>query len=155
MNGYFEIGIYHTKTASNVGTLWRSAYQLGASGIFTIGKRYPQQASDTIKTDRLIPMREYLNFDDFFASVPKRSRTIGIEMGGKPLSKVHHPDQAVYILGAEDYGLPDGVSKRCNMVVSIEADRIDCYNVAVAGSIIMYHRYLTRELLGKGEDDGR
>jgi hypothetical protein len=27
---YFEIGIYHSKKANNVGTLWRSALQLGA-----------------------------------------------------------------------------------------------------------------------------
>lgn len=34
---YFAIGIYHPKTEMNMGTLWRSAYQLGASYIFTIG----------------------------------------------------------------------------------------------------------------------
>jgi len=28
---YFGIGIYQGKTESNVGTLWRSAYQLGAA----------------------------------------------------------------------------------------------------------------------------
>ena len=41
MRGYFEIGIYRTKCDANVGTLWRSSFQLGASGIFTIGKRFP------------------------------------------------------------------------------------------------------------------
>lgn len=48
MRGYFEIGIYNNKTPSNLGTLWRSAYQLGAAGIFVIGQRYPKQASDYI-----------------------------------------------------------------------------------------------------------
>lgn len=50
MSGYFEIGIFHSKTEQNIGTLWRSAYQLGASGIFTIGKRYKEMSSDTYKT---------------------------------------------------------------------------------------------------------
>lgn len=36
---YFGIGIFNAKTADNVGTLWRSAYQLGASFIFTVGER--------------------------------------------------------------------------------------------------------------------
>ena len=36
MSGYFEIGIYNGKTEVNMGTLWRSAYQLGASGIFIV-----------------------------------------------------------------------------------------------------------------------
>ena len=65
MRGYFEIGIYHTKTSANVGTLWRSAYQLGAMGIFTIGKRYPKQASDTVKCFKHVPMREFVCFEDF------------------------------------------------------------------------------------------
>ena len=29
--GYFGIGVYNSKSAENVGTLWRSAYMLGAS----------------------------------------------------------------------------------------------------------------------------
>jgi tRNA (guanosine-2'-O-)-methyltransferase len=44
MRGYYGIGIENVKTAENVGTLWRSAYILGASFIFTIGKRYKKQA---------------------------------------------------------------------------------------------------------------
>lgn len=31
MRGFFEIGIYRGKTPSNVGTLWRSASQMGAA----------------------------------------------------------------------------------------------------------------------------
>ena len=29
--GYFGVGVYNSKSAENVGTLWRSAYMLGAS----------------------------------------------------------------------------------------------------------------------------
>ncbi len=42
-SGYFGIGIYQAKRFENVGVLWRGAYQLGASYIFTIGKRYRRQ----------------------------------------------------------------------------------------------------------------
>ena len=38
--GFFGIGIVAGKTAGNTGTLWRSAYQLGASFTFTIGARH-------------------------------------------------------------------------------------------------------------------
>lgn len=140
MSGFFEIGIYHTKTKMNVGTLWRSAFQLGASGIFTIGKRYPKQASDTIKAYRHVPMREYVIFDDFLKSIPKGAQLIGIEMGGIPLSEFKHPKQAIYLLGAEDSGLPQGIISRCHRVISIESVRTESYNVAVAGSIVIYHR---------------
>lgn len=77
---YFEIGIYHTKTAANIGTLWRTA----------------------------------------------------------------HPRQAIYLLGAEDHGLPPDVLARCNSVVSLEAVCRPSYNVAVAGSIILYDRIFPR-----------
>ena len=145
MRGFFEIGIYHTKTAVNVGTLWRSAYQLGAASIFTIGKRYPKQASDTLKTHKHIPLREFLEFDDFLKARPKNARIVGVEMGGKPLSEFKHFEQSIYLLGAEDHGLPDCILKQCDAIISIESLRTESYNVAVAGSLVMYHRYLTRE----------
>jgi len=144
MRGYFEIGIYHIKTASNIGTLWRSAFQLGAVGIFTIGKRYPKQASDTVKAYRHIPLREYTTFDEFYFSRPKSALLIGVEMGGIPLKNYHHPDQAIYLLGAEDHGLPDSILEECNSIISIESVRTESFNVAVAGSIIMYHRLMQR-----------
>ena len=149
MRGYFEIGIYNTKTAVNVGTLWRSAYQLGAAGIFTIGKRYSHQVSDTTRTYRHIPMREFLTFDDFIKFRPKDACIVGVEMDGRPLSKYYHPEQAIYLLGAEDYGLPDNIIRQCDFVISIETIRIESFNVAIAGSIVMYHRYL-QNIINKG-----
>ena len=50
MRGYFGIGIQNAKTDENIGTLWRSAFIMGASFIFTIGKRYKKQATDTPKS---------------------------------------------------------------------------------------------------------
>ena len=138
--GFFEIGMYHTKTEVNVGTLWRSAYQLGASGIFTIGKRYRQQPGDTPKAMRHIPLRHYLTFDEFRHNRPKEAILIGVEMDGIPLSNFIHPKQAIYLLGAEDYGLPEHIRERCNTIVSLEAINMQSYNVSVAGSIVMYHR---------------
>ena len=89
-------------------------------------------------------MREFLTFDDFLRAIPMNARLVGVEMGGKPLSKFNHPEQAIYLLGAEDFGLPDDISKQCHTLVSIESLRTESYNVSVAGSIVMYHRYLTR-----------
>jgi hypothetical protein len=44
---FFGIGILNGKTPENLGVLWRSAQNLGASYIFTIGNRYAKQACDT------------------------------------------------------------------------------------------------------------
>ena len=143
--GFFEIGVFHPKTETNIGTLMRSAFQLGAAGVFTIGRRYREQASDTLKTYRHVPVRHFETFDEFQAGRPLAARLVGVEMGGKPLGETSHPQSAVYLLGAEDHGLPPDVLKACQQVVSLQAIRTESYNVAVAGSLVMYHR----QFLGK------
>ncbi|MDD5368295.1 MAG: RNA methyltransferase [Anaerolineaceae bacterium] len=137
---YFEIGIYRGKHTENVGTLWRSAYQLGAAGIFTIGSAYKRQPADTAKTLQQIPLRQYATFDEFLAVRPFGAVLVGIEMGGTLLSQFCHPDKALYLLGSEIDGLPPKVLAQCNHVIALEAVRSASYNVAVAGSIVMYHR---------------
>lgn len=138
--GFYEIGIYHIKSEVNIGTLWRSAYQLGASGIFTIGKRYSRQSSDTTNATAHLPLRHYITFDELMNNRPNGARLVGVEFGGKPLSEYTHPEQAIYILGAEDHGLPDNIINQCNDLITIESIRQPSFNVSVAGSIIMYHR---------------
>lgn len=138
--GFFEIGIFHGKTVHNTGTLWRSAYQLGASGIFTVGQRYRRQASDTYKAERHIPCRQYADFDALFAALPHGAPIVAVEMGGQPLAGFKHPERAVYLLGAEDHGIPPAVLARCHHVVSLPAVRVASFNVAVAGSLVMFDR---------------
>ena len=140
MRGFFEIGIYRAKTGTNIGTLWRSAWQLGATGIFTIGRRYKKQSSDTTKTWRHLPLRHFDTFEEFQEARPYSAELIGVELGGKALTSFTHPQQAVYLLGAEDGGLPKEITAKCNRLVEIESIRSPSMNVAVAGSIVMYHR---------------
>ncbi len=138
--GYFGIGIYRNKTVENIGTLWRSAYNFGASFIFVIGKRYPKQASDTVKAYRHVPLYEYETFEDFYKSMPYDCQLIGIEQSetSKDIKDFKHPERAIYLLGAEDNGLPKEVMNKCVKVVHISSPM--CLNVAVAGSIVMYDR---------------
>ena len=138
--GFFEVAVYHPKKPVNVGTLWRTAYQTGASSIVTIGTRYPQQAADTVKSWLHVPHREYLEFEDFYQHLPVGARLIAIEEGGRTLKSFVHPEQAVYLLGAEDSGIPPEVVKRCHNHVSLTAVRHPSYNLAIAGAIVMYHR---------------
>lgn len=138
--GYFVVGSYHPKTEENIGTLWRSAVQLGASAMFTVGRRYRCQASDTMKTHLHTPLYHYVDFADFKAHLPYNAMIVGVEMGGVPVGEFVHPQRAVYLLGAEDYGLPPEVIAQCHRVVSLQAVAQPSYNVAVAGSIVLYDR---------------
>ncbi len=55
-----------------------------------------------------------------------------------PIAGFKHPERAVYLLGAEDSGLPDSIASKCQAVVHIESPM--CLNVSVAGSIVMFDR---------------
>jgi len=138
--GFFGVGIYHGKTESNLGTLWRSAHNFGASFIFTIGNRYAKQHSDTTKAWRSIPLFHYVSFDEFIESCPKDCQIIAIEQTQSSLSlkTFVHPERAIYLMGAEDHGIPETLLVRCFQIVHIDTPM--CINVSVAGSIVMYDR---------------
>lgn len=140
IHGYFGIGIIQPKTSSNIGTLLRSAYQLGASLVYTIGGRYKVSAADTLNVPSRIPLLEVNDWNSFVECSPRSAVWVVIEMGGTPLSEFVHPRNAIYILGSEDHGVPKNVLRACREVVSLEAEEYASYNVAVAGSIVMYDR---------------
>ena len=128
-----------------MGTLWRSAYQLGAAFLFTVGTRYRQQPTDTLRTDSRLPLFELDDWSAFVNFAPARAKWVAIEMGGTPLAEFEHPHNAVYILGSEDAGLPPSILSACHEVVSIPSERYSSYNVASAGSIVLYDRLAKKE----------
>jgi tRNA G18 (ribose-2'-O)-methylase SpoU len=138
--GYFGIGIMHGKTEQNIGTLYRSAAIFGADFIFTVGKRYERQCSDTAKTHRHIPLYHFRTLDDLRDHLPYGCRLIGVELDPKarPLNNYVHPLQACYLLGAEDYGLTKDERAACHSLIQLPGDF--SLNVSVAGSIVMYDR---------------
>lgn len=140
MRGFFGIGIQNTKTEMNIGTLWRSASIMGASFIFTIGKRYKRQPTDTMESYRHIPLYNYETFDDFYKSMPYDCQLIGVELDEKsiPVNEFKHPERAVYLLGAEDNGLTKEAIQKCHKLIQLPGKY--CMNVSVAGSIAMYDR---------------
>lgn len=138
--GFFAIGIEHGKNRLNVGTLWRSANILGASFIFTVGRRYRHQSSDTLKTWRHIPLFHFADLGDLRRHVPHDCLLVGVELTDEatPLRDFAHPERAVYLLGAEDHGLTDAAREAVQRTVVLPGER--SMNVAVAGSIVMYDR---------------
>lgn len=141
--GYFGIVMYQPKHETNVGTLWRSAFLQGAAFIGTVGgARYQRQASDTPGTPNHVPLIHYTDFDDLIEHVPHGCPVIGVELDdrAKSLAEFSHPPRAIYLLGAEDRGIPLPVLDRCHYVVQIPTVRDWSMNVAVAGSIVMYDR---------------
>ena len=139
--GFFGVAVYHPKTEVNIGTLWRSAYLFGAKFMATIGRRYKTQASDTYRSTDHIPLFHYDAFEDFRAHLPDKTLLIAVELvdGANALETFSHPERAVYLLGAEDHGIPQEIMSKCHRIIKIGTPM--SLNVAVAGSVVMYDRH--------------
>lgn len=146
---FAALGVVGAKTEENVGTLWRSAYQLGAAFIFTINARYAAQRTDTLRVPSRLPLLHFADWSAFAAAAPHGALLVGVEMGGTPLEEFEHPERAVYVLGSEDTGLPNSVVGACHEVVSISSERYASFNVAMAGSIVLHDRMAKRRLAEK------
>jgi len=140
---YFGIGIENPKTSQNIGLLWRSAENLGANFIFTVGGRTKDELSDVLKTYKRIPFYKYADIDDFYAHLPHGCRLVGVENseGASDLRTFQHFVRSVYILGAEDNGLTRRALELCHAVVNIPCVK-GCFNVTVAGALVMYDRLM-------------
>lgn len=141
MSDYYGIGIVNTKTEANVGTLWRSAHAFGAAFVFTVGRRYRRQSSDTVKAWRSVPLFDFESIEDLKRHVPYDALLVGVEIDPRAVSlpSFEHPKRAVYLLGAEDHGLSETERAACHKLIAIPA-AARCLNVATAGSIVMYDR---------------
>ncbi|WP_010134429.1 RNA methyltransferase [Ochrovirga pacifica] len=138
--GYFGIGIMNGKTPENLGVLWRSAQNMGASFIYTIGNRYAKQACDTHKAVGAMPYYHYDTFEEFYKFLPKSAVLVGVELDDRAVSleTFEHPKRCVYLLGAEDHGLTKEAIDKSHFLIKFKTTL--SINVAVAGSIVMYDR---------------
>jgi tRNA G18 (ribose-2'-O)-methylase SpoU len=138
--GYCAIGVFRGKTEHNLGTLWRSAYILGASYIFTVDNRYKKQSSDVLRTWSRIPLFHYKSFDDLLANIPYDCRLVGVELDDTAtfLHEFEHPKRAIYLLGSENDGLPQEVIDKCHFLIKLPGNT--SLNVGVTGSIVLHDR---------------
>lgn len=139
--GFFGIGVSYAKFEQNIGTLMRSAVCFGANFIFTVGRRYRRQASDTVNAALTLPLYTYESVDELKDSLPFGCRLVGVELTdqARQVGDYCHPRQCAYLLGAEDHGLAAKDLAKCHDVVVIPGTKY-CLNVAVAGSIVLFDR---------------
>lgn len=157
--GWFGIGIIRGKSASNHGSLWRSALQFGAALTFTIGKRYDRKVegcADIYKTHRQVPCLAYENWESMIGNCAVDAKIVVVEYGGEDITKFVHPKRALYVLGSEDCGVPPSLVQRahCHISVPTAEGRPSSLNVAAAGAVVMYDRFMKSGRRGRS-DDGR
>jgi len=152
MMGFCAIGIVHTKTPTNLGTLLRSAHAFGAGLVFTVGKRYERQASDTTNATLHVPTIHCATIHDLVEHLPFGCKLVGVEItqGATDLRMFKHPERACYLLGAEDRGLSREEMAVCHEILAIRGASA-CLNVSVAGSIVLYDRVANAQRLARME----
>lgn len=108
--------------------------------MYTVGLRYKPQASDTMKSHKHIPLFHFTDVEDLLNHLPNSCSLVGVELDEKAqdLAEFKHPIRACYMLGAEDNGIPSKVLAMCHKLIRLRGDV--SLNVAVAGSIVAYHR---------------
>jgi len=144
VRGFFGVGVYRPKHESNVGSLWRTAVAYDAAFLATVGRRYTHQASDVGNAARHTPLHHYADLDDLIDHLPHSCPVVGVELDPRAtlLDEFRHPERALYLLGAEDDGLPPEVLDRCHHLLTIPSALPRSLNVAVAGGVVVAHRYL-------------
>lgn len=144
-SGFFGIGIVNNVDELNIGTLWRSAYILGASFIFTVDKKYKKQTTDVVNAWQKIPLYHYENIDALIENMPYDTQLVGVELDDNSVAieAFEHPHRCVYLLGNEQHGLPRDTLNKCHRIIQLPGDY--SLNVSVAGSIVMYDRTAKRE----------
>lgn len=150
--GYCGLAVYASKSPANLGTIWRTAHCLGASFVARVGPiRYPADRiprhlppprtdqTDTMVTLRHVPYLQVETIEGLRQALPF-ARLVAIELDGasEPLPAFKHPERAIYLVGAEDGGIPRAVLDCMDAIVQIPGSH--CLNQAVAASIVAYDR---------------
>lgn len=154
------ICIYGSKFQCNVGTIMRSAYLYDYDVIYTIGERYKRMATDTVNAGKHIPITRLQDFDQLYAVAKYTEASVVMVELSKRSKRLHnytHPNNVIYVLGAEDTGIPESIiDKHVEHgfdVLEIPTPQKYSMNVAVAGSIVMYDRYCKEILATTGGDE--
>lgn len=144
--GYFGVAVYRPKHDTNVGSLWRTAISYGAAFMATVGRRYQLQASDTGNARLHTPLLHFRDIVDLIEHLPHGCPLVGVELDPRavPLDEFVHPLRGLYLLGAEDHGLPQHVIDRCHYLVTIPSVMPWSLNVSVAGGIVAAHRHMAK-----------
>jgi len=65
----------------------------------------------------------------------------------EPLTTFEHPENAVYVFGPEDGGVPQVIRRLCHRFVHIQSNH--CLNLAAAVNVVLHDRKVKLQLSGK------
>ncbi len=128
----------------NAGTLLRSAEASGCAGVISCGGVDPY-GPKTVRASAgavfLVPIVEQPSLRWTLAALGDAGvRRIGlVAHGGQPLGEADVTGPVAFVLGSESHGLPDGLDRALDQVVTIATEgRGESLNVAMAGTLAVF-----------------
>jgi hypothetical protein len=136
---YFALGVLGGRLPSNIAGLWRTAFDFGASFVFSVDAALPKTASEEITARKYGPVFGYQSVEDFLTHRPGDCQLVLVardaQPEARPWSRFTHPDRAIYLLVNED--VPETLRQAASHELSLPGA---LSNLTVAGSIILSHR---------------
>lgn len=136
------------KYPHNAGQAVRIASCYGVQDLWVTGNRFQLEPYDGYRLPREERMRGYgdvrlISCADPLSAlersgVPHVPVAVELVPGAEMLPDFEHPQNAVYIFGPEDGGLPGSMLKRCHRFVKIPTRH--CLNLATAVGTVLYDR---------------
>ncbi|GAA5136736.1 RNA methyltransferase [Thalassotalea piscium] len=135
-----KIALTNPKSPTNVGAVIRAAGCYQANEIYYTGQRYERAAkynTDTKNANLHIPLTAVSSI----LSIPLNSaKLVCVELveGATALPEFNHPENAIYVFGAEDSTISQEVINKADHVVYIPT--VGCMNLAATVNVVLYDR---------------
>ncbi|MCB9529026.1 MAG: hypothetical protein H6701_11715 [Myxococcales bacterium] len=142
------LAMCHPRFDINLGVAVRSAEAAGLREIYLVG-RAELFRSPARGTDRILPLRHAPDA----AALLRMARAADYQIvalqqtpDGVPFHRADYPPRPLFIVGAEDTGVPAPLRAAADLIVEIPLwGAIDSLNVAAAATTVLFHWRATRE----------
>jgi tRNA(Leu) C34 or U34 (ribose-2'-O)-methylase TrmL len=143
-----------TKYGHNAASMLRLCSAYGIGQLWLTGDRWAEGWDKRMPREER--MKAYRDVDVYRCDEPLRAFRPGVTpvaVEVMPMAETlpffEHPENAVYVFGPEDGGLPDWARRNCHRHVIIPTDH--CLNLATAVATVLYDRRCKRTLAGLEE----
>lgn len=135
-----KLVLTNPKSPTNVGAVMRAAGCYQADEIYYTGQRYERAAkynTDTKNACLHIPLTA---IDNVLAIPLNGAELVCVELveGATALPEFNHPENAIYVFGAEDGTIGQDVIDQAKYVVYVPT--VGCMNLAATVNVVLYDR---------------
>lgn len=147
------LALCQTRFDVNLGVAVRSAEAAGLQEVWLVGQgglfRSPARG-----TDRVIPVHGAADPEALIRAARQRGYQIVVVQqtpDSEPYHTAHYPPRPMFVMGAEDVGVPEALRAAADLIVEIPMfGVIDSLNVAAAATCVMFQWRLSMGRLSTG-----